>query len=338
MIKRLMIICAVLAITATVYAHPPGGYSSAGNVVGPSSGTATDNAIARWDGVTGKLLQDSAVTIDDSGNITLNSGGDIILTNNSGKIVAENNAGLTLGPSNSAWVYQTAKTTGGPAHNFTTFGAKTNTSGASPYMQLMPVYNQTSGTASNTDLLINRTETAVGSGAQLIIDAQVDTTSMNSMNTSGAWAGSYAGIAISNAAATTDVVLTGGDVFDPVATPDMYAMPERGGNFADGTGGVIGTVEIGSTGDGDYRTSLTGTFEGTTADIYKCAVFKEGSRTVIEFEHNTSGNNVHVSGADTEILTLVSGDTLDIRCATEGAGADQIDIHDLSLSVSRVGQ
>lgn len=40
---------------------------SGGDVVGPSS--ATDNAIVRFDGTTGKLIQNSAVTIDDAGNI-----------------------------------------------------------------------------------------------------------------------------------------------------------------------------------------------------------------------------------------------------------------------------
>lgn len=38
-----------------------------GDVVGPAS--ATDNAVARFDTTTGKLIQNSAVTIDDSGNI-----------------------------------------------------------------------------------------------------------------------------------------------------------------------------------------------------------------------------------------------------------------------------
>lgn len=41
--------------------------AGSGDVVGPAS--ATDNAIARFDTTTGKLLQDSAVTIDDSGNV-----------------------------------------------------------------------------------------------------------------------------------------------------------------------------------------------------------------------------------------------------------------------------
>lgn len=45
---------------------------SIGNVVGPAS--STDNAIARYDGTTGKLIQNSAATIDDSGNLTANTG------------------------------------------------------------------------------------------------------------------------------------------------------------------------------------------------------------------------------------------------------------------------
>jgi hypothetical protein len=51
--------------------------------------------------------------------------------------------------------------------------ARTNTTGSSVTASISSVYNQSSGTASNTDLLINRTETAVGSGAQLLADFQV---------------------------------------------------------------------------------------------------------------------------------------------------------------------
>ena len=45
-----------------------GGGGGSGDVVGPAS--ATDNAVARYDTVTGKLIQDSAVIIDDSGNMS----------------------------------------------------------------------------------------------------------------------------------------------------------------------------------------------------------------------------------------------------------------------------
>lgn len=44
------------------------GGSGSGDVVGPAS--ATDNAIARFDATTGKLIQNSSATIDDSGNIS----------------------------------------------------------------------------------------------------------------------------------------------------------------------------------------------------------------------------------------------------------------------------
>ena len=41
-------------------------------VSGPSS--ATDNAVARFDGTTGKLIQNSNITVDDSGNLTYSAG------------------------------------------------------------------------------------------------------------------------------------------------------------------------------------------------------------------------------------------------------------------------
>lgn len=45
------------------------GIASGANVVGAAS--STDNAIARFDSTTGKVIQNSAVTIDDSGNISV---------------------------------------------------------------------------------------------------------------------------------------------------------------------------------------------------------------------------------------------------------------------------
>ena len=52
-------------------------------------------------------------------------------------------------------------------------------------VNIRPTYNQVSSTASNTDLLINRTETAVGSGAQLLIDAQVGGVSKFNVSNAG---------------------------------------------------------------------------------------------------------------------------------------------------------
>ena len=61
----------------------------------------------------------------------------------------------------------------------------TATSGAIAGLKITPTYNQTSGSAANTDLLINRTQTAVGSGSQRLIDAQVGGSSKFYADTSG---------------------------------------------------------------------------------------------------------------------------------------------------------
>lgn len=53
------------------WAAPGGGGGGTGDVVGPAS--ATDNNLARYDGTTGKLIQDSGVTLDDNGVLTLPS-------------------------------------------------------------------------------------------------------------------------------------------------------------------------------------------------------------------------------------------------------------------------
>jgi len=87
------------------------GGSGTGDVVGPAS--ATDNAIARFDGTTGKLIQNSAATIaDTSGNITAG-------TYNGNTIGAGSTSGTNTGDQTSvsgnagtATVLQTARTIG----------------------------------------------------------------------------------------------------------------------------------------------------------------------------------------------------------------------------------
>lgn len=49
---------------------------NSGNVVGPAS--STDNAIARYDGITGKLLQNSTVTLSDNGILSFAGSGEAI--------------------------------------------------------------------------------------------------------------------------------------------------------------------------------------------------------------------------------------------------------------------
>jgi len=55
------------SLTVNGVAITGGGGGGSGDVTGP--GSSTDNAIARYDLATGKIIQNSGVTIDDSNNI-----------------------------------------------------------------------------------------------------------------------------------------------------------------------------------------------------------------------------------------------------------------------------
>lgn len=61
------------------YQNSTGGGGGTGDVVGPAS--STDNAIARYDGTTGKLIQDSGITIADgaTGTLSGSNSGDVSL-------------------------------------------------------------------------------------------------------------------------------------------------------------------------------------------------------------------------------------------------------------------
>jgi len=94
----------------------------------------------------------------------------------------------------------------GNAFSFAHQGPKSNDSGQYNLVSITPNYNQTSGTASNTDLLINRTETAVGSGAQKLIDAQVGNVSkFNVSNTGKGYFANDVGIGTSTPSAKLSV-------------------------------------------------------------------------------------------------------------------------------------
>jgi len=90
-----------------------------GSVGGP--GSSTDNAIARWDGTTGTVIQNSGVIIDDSNNVT--GIANITLTTGSA---------VRTGTSNTNTVLLQAYNTG--STSYTTFG--TLTAGATPTFDL----------------------------------------------------------------------------------------------------------------------------------------------------------------------------------------------------------
>jgi hypothetical protein len=61
----------------------------------------------------------------------------------------------------------------------------TATSGTNVGLSIATAYNQASGTAANTDLLVNRAETAVGSGTQRLLSLQVGGTERFGISNAG---------------------------------------------------------------------------------------------------------------------------------------------------------
>lgn len=111
-----------------------------GNVSGPTS--STDNAIARWDGTSGKLLQDSVVVVTDPGVIQPSTAG----------------AGLSAGG--------TITTQNTPAFTLLNSGSFTGAAGTTQVQTRVAATINQSATAAFTLLELSRAETALGSGAQ----------------------------------------------------------------------------------------------------------------------------------------------------------------------------
>ena len=108
--------------------------------------------------------------------------------------------------------------------NNLTIGSNTtniNTQGQINVVAIIPTYNQASGTSANTDLLVNRTQTAVGSGAQLLMDLQVGGVSKHSVSNTGL-------INVPSAITATTVGAAGGASTLPL-TPVGYLQISVGG-------------------------------------------------------------------------------------------------------------
>jgi len=127
--------------TTYVWDVPAGG----GDVVGPAS--ATDNAIARFDGTSGKIIQNSAVTIaDTTGDITGGKYNGLTITTSTGTLTIANGKTLTAnntltlsGTDSTTMTFPAASTTVaglGTTQTFTginTFTPAARTSGAASY-------------------------------------------------------------------------------------------------------------------------------------------------------------------------------------------------------------
>ncbi|MBP6855508.1 MAG: hypothetical protein KBC26_00815 [Candidatus Pacebacteria bacterium] len=118
-------------------------------------------------------------------------------------------------------------------------GTFSQTSGSNVAFRINPTYNQSSGTAANTDLLINRTETAVGSGTQRLIDAQVG--GVSKFNVTNLGRGYFAdGISIATSSTSYGLI-----VGDGSTQKDVY-IPKGGLCVDDDNAGCASTPTAGT--------------------------------------------------------------------------------------------
>jgi hypothetical protein len=236
--------------------------SLGGDVVGPSS--ATDNAVARYDSTTGKLLQNSVVTVGDTGAV---SGVTTLAASTSVTtpiVQATNSAGLAL--RNSAGTSQISVGAGGGDN--VTIAVSTNLNGANAQIDISPtgtghVHIKPSGTGAveiapinagtmnnmviggTTPLAITGTTITatsfVGSGASLtnVVNSLTASTGISVSGSTGA-------VTVTNTAPDQTVVLTGGTGISTSGTYPSFTVtntaPDQTVAISSGTGiSVSGT-------------------------------------------------------------------------------------------------
>jgi len=162
---------------------------------------------------------------------------------------------------------------------FSANGSATGTSGTEVCVDIAPTYNQTSGTTANTALRINATQTAVGSGTQLLQDWQVGGSSLARMTNTGAFTavslnlGGATVTDILSATATLDfaatdpsdltITVTGAATGDTVCIGPQHASVGANNVFY-GWVSAADTVTIRKTGSAD---PASGTFRATVIKI-----------------------------------------------------------------------
>ena len=117
--------------------------AAAGDVVGP--GSATDNAVARYDGATGNLIQNSTVLIDDLGKVTIPAGGGLVVDTDT-LIVDATNDQVSIGnaatPLTDLTIFQGSNNTKGLTFAGQSLFGNDNTDGVSIFLGANLVNNR----------------------------------------------------------------------------------------------------------------------------------------------------------------------------------------------------
>lgn len=178
------------------------------------------------------------------------------------------------------------------------------TSGTQVFASFTPTYNQASGNAANTDILLNRTQTAVGSGAQLLMDLQVSTVSKFSVSNTGQ-------LNLANN------IFGGGSIM---------TFGQGGIGYSTGAGGAV--TQTASRSNGVTLNTICGTITGNATSL---AGLASATFTV---------TNSRVAVGDTIILTVQSGptnSTTKFDVSRVAAGAFDITIYNANVTTADTG-
>jgi hypothetical protein len=265
-----------------------------GDVVGPAS--STDNAIARFDSTTGKLLQNSVVTIGDTGattGITTLAASTSVTTP---IVQATNSAGLAL--RNSAGTTQISMGAGGGDN--ASINVSTNINGTNAQIDISPtgtghVHIKPTGVNS-----VEIAPTFVGEMDNVTIGAVTPA------------AGSFTNLTTTNAPTFGAALpLASGGTG---ATSNVGAMANLIGFTTTATAGGTTTLTNTST----YYQLFTGT-NTQTVTLPVTSTLQQGWSFHI-VNNSTSGVTVRTSGANT-LITVIAGTTVMCTCiATGGTG------------------
>jgi len=313
--------------------------SLGGDVVGPSS--ATDNAVARYDSTTGKLLQNSVVTVGDTGAVS----GVTTLTASTSVttpiVQASNSGGLSL--KNSAGTTQISM--GGGGGDNVTIAVPTNINGANAQIDISPtgtghVHIKPTGTGSleiaptNVGTIDNMTiggttaraitgttitaTSFVGSGASLtnVVNSLTASTGISVSGSTGA-------VTVTNTAPDQTVAISSGTGISVSGTYPNFTVT----NTAPSSGGTVtsvsGTAPIASSGGNTPAISISQATTSTDGYLSSTDWNTFNGKATFPSQTGNSGKFLQTNGTSTLWSTLPtvlpvlnrSGTTIDVAVA-----------------------
>jgi hypothetical protein len=318
--------------------------SGSGDVVGPAS--ATDNALVRYDGTTGKLIQNSTATLSDTGALAGLT--DVIGVSGGLTITTVSNGDITIDPHGSG---TTTVTAGSGGVDITTTASNANIT-LTPHGSGINVLSNaqvSSLTASKvvfTDASKNLTSTGIGTSSQFIKgDGSLDSSTYLTANQTITLSGDVTG---SGTTSITTTIATGAvdlSMLSATGTPSAstYLRGDNTWATVSGSGDVVGpasavnnrvvffdgttgklikdsglTLSGSNTGDqtitltGDVTGSGTGSFAATIANnAVSDAKFRQsGALSVVGRSANSTGNVADISAGTNHHVLRRSGTTL----------------------------